>query len=97
MGLLLVFYMLIRWTIPRFRFDQLMGLAWKVLIPLSIINLVGVMVVKHMGATPWWLLLISLVLLVGSGMVTLRQQPRPRSGPVVTGSRRLESVESLAR
>jgi NADH-quinone oxidoreductase subunit H len=97
MGLLLVFYMLIRWTIPRFRFDQLMGLAWRVLIPLSIINLVGVMIVKHLGASPWWLLLISLVLLVGSGMVTLRQQPRPRLGPVVTGSRRLESAESLAR
>jgi NADH-quinone oxidoreductase subunit H len=97
MGLLLVFYMLIRWTIPRFRFDQLMGLAWKVLIPLSIINLVGVMIVKHLVASPWWLLLISLVLLVGSGMVTLRQQPRSRPGPVVTGSRRLESAESLAR
>ncbi|MFL5242411.1 MAG: NADH-quinone oxidoreductase subunit NuoH [Gemmataceae bacterium] len=95
MALLLVFYMLIRWTIPRFRFDQLMGLAWKVLIPLSLINLVGVMVVKHLGASPWWLLVISVVLLVGSGIVTLRRQPRP--GPVVTGSRRLESAESLAR
>src|SRR5262249_43549859 len=32
--------MLIRWTIPRFRFDQLMGLAWKVMIPLALANLV---------------------------------------------------------
>lgn len=34
------FYMWIRWTIPRFRYDQLMNLGWKILIPLSIINII---------------------------------------------------------
>jgi NADH-quinone oxidoreductase subunit H len=34
------FFMWIRWTIPRFRYDQLMHLGWKIFIPLSIINII---------------------------------------------------------
>lgn len=38
--LFIFFFMWVRWTIPRFRYDQLMDLGWKLLIPLAIINIV---------------------------------------------------------
>ncbi len=36
---LLFFYVWMRWTLPRYRYDQLMQFGWKVLLPLSVINL----------------------------------------------------------
>jgi NADH-quinone oxidoreductase subunit H len=51
--------MLIRWTIPRFRFDQLMELTWKVFIPLTLLNVIAVMTVLQFGWDRWWLLPIS--------------------------------------
>src|SRR5690606_1887671 len=66
MGVIVV-VMLLRWTIPRFRFDQLMGLAWKVLIPLSIANIVCVMYVRQFHISAWWLTLASAALFCIAG------------------------------
>jgi len=40
--LLLFFFIWVRWSIPRFRYDQLMNLGWKVMFPLSLINIIWV-------------------------------------------------------
>ena len=37
---MVIFFIWIRWTIPRFRYDQLMNLGWKIMLPLALLNLV---------------------------------------------------------
>ncbi len=80
-GVIISFIMLIRWTLPRFRFDQLMNLSWKVFIPLSLCNLLGMMIVKQYDLSRWWMLLFSIVLVVVATGTSLFLRASGRRSP----------------
>ncbi len=62
----------IRGTYPRLRIDQLMALGWKMLVPLSFVNIVVTGIVLFYGWPLWTLSLISLGLLAGTFYVVSR-------------------------
>jgi NADH-quinone oxidoreductase subunit H len=85
-------FMIVRWSWPRFRFDQLMGLAWNVMLPLGIVNVVMVAVwieygdrmARAMGLSRnlaesllGWLVLVA-VWLVATLVVPASSDNRPR-------------------
>ena len=67
----------IRGTYPRLRIDQLMSLSWKVLIPLSFINIILVAVQLFYGWPAWTLTLMSLAVLAVPIYAQIRYQRIP--------------------
>ncbi len=72
MFLYCVFALVVRWTIPRFRFDQLMNLAWKVMIPLALANLVCVVFVLEFRWPLYTLTAASLALFFVAAALSVR-------------------------
>jgi NADH-quinone oxidoreductase subunit H len=99
--LVIVFFMLVRWSWPRFRFDQLMNLAWKIMLPLGMLNFTAIAIYQEIrqwydrdySSLPWTLGLILVgwvICIAGWAVVSL-------ASPLVTDNRaRTGLADSLA-
>ncbi len=52
-GFFIFLFMWVRWTIPRFRYDQLMGLGWRTLVPLALVNMLVTAVLVLLKQNHW--------------------------------------------
>lgn len=51
--LVILAMIVVRWTLPRFRFDQLMRLAWRILIPITVLMLLASAAIVFLDVGPW--------------------------------------------
>lgn len=85
--LLVCFMMVIRWTLPRLRYDQIMMLGWHALIPIALTLVIVVSFLRQYGVTDWWMLLIANVGLVAVAMALQPMLKRTLGNP--TENRRI--------
>jgi NADH-quinone oxidoreductase subunit H len=98
--IIIFIFMWVRWSLPRFRFDQLMMLAWRALIPVSLGLLMVTFIVCHLVGFPadggfisnglaFWLLVGNVGVVVAAMLISLIIPAAPATNRrlTVTGSR----------
>ena len=87
-GLYLYLFMWLRFTFPRYRFDQLMRLGWQFLIPLSIVNVMGIglalVLHRQLGWSHWTAFPLTTILtLAVAGALALSGQKKEKEHAIV--------------
>ena len=86
--LLICLTMMVRWTLPRFRFDQLMRLSWEGMIPASLLLLLVTSFVVFMGWMNWmWLASIGTLAIIWLVQPAMPRQASPNRRIPLIGSR----------
>lgn len=86
--LLICLTMMVRWTLPRFRFDQLMRLSWEGMIPATLLLLLVTSFVVYMGWTGWmWAASLATIAIIWIVQPLLPRQPNPNRRIALIGSR----------
>ena len=81
-GGFLFLFLWVRWTLPRFRYDQLMALGWQVMLPLALVNLAATGVVVGLG---WPVLLTPVLTLLALAPLVLFFARKPAGEASLTG------------
>ncbi len=80
--------MMVRWTLPRFRFDQLMRLSWEGMIPASLVLVLITSFWLYLGWTDYmWIGSLAALLLIWTAGPLLPKQPNPNHRVPLIGSR----------
>ena len=86
--LIICLTMAIRWTLPRFRFDQLMRLAWEGMIPTAMVVVLAVSVMVFFGAQDWmWAMSLGLIAIIWLVHPHMPKQADPNHKVPMIGSR----------
>ena len=87
-ALMVAFTMAIRWTLPRFRFDQLMRLAWEGMIPTALLLLTAAATMTYFGATGFmWIASIACLIIIWIVHPFMPKQHNPNQKIPIIGSR----------
>jgi NADH-quinone oxidoreductase subunit H len=87
-GLYIYLFMWLRFTFPRYRFDQLMRLGWHFLIPLSIVNVMGIAVAlvlhRQFGWSHWTAFSLTTILtLAVAGLLAAADEKQEKAHAIV--------------